>query len=91
MGTQPHPSADRILEVLLSKQQPLKQAPTKTSKKMMIETYISIITLNANELSAPTKVQDRLRNMYRSRNIYRLEVRGLEKKIHKNENQKKLE
>ena len=58
---------------------------------MMIETYISIINLNANELSAPTKVQDRLRNMYRSRNIYRLEVRGLEKKIHKNENQKKLE
>ena len=31
------------------------ERPTETIKKMSIETYTSIITLNVNELNSPTK------------------------------------
>ena len=62
----------------------------KTIKKMVIETYISIITLNVNGLNAPTK-RHRLPEWiqkqdpyicslqdthFRPRDTYRLKVRG---------------
>ena len=75
----------------------------KKIKKMVIGTYISIITLNVNGLNAPTKrhrlaewiqKQDpyicRLQEThFRPRDTYRLKVRGWEKIFHGNGNQKK--
>ena len=46
----------------------------KTIKKMVIGTYISIITLNVNVLNAPTK-RHRLVNGYKTRPIYMLSTR----------------
>ena len=72
-------------------------------KKMVIGTYISIITLNVNGLNAPTK-RHRLAEWlpkqepyicclqethFRPRDIYRLKVRGWKKMFHANGNQKK--
>ena len=70
---------------------------------MVIGTYISIITLNVNGLNAPTKGH-RLAEWtpkkdpyicclqethFRSRDSYRLKVRGWKKIFHANGNQKK--
>ena len=72
-------------------------------KKMAIETYISIITLNVNGLNAPTK---RLRLVewikkqdpyicclhethFRPQDTYRLKVRGCKNLFHANGKQKK--
>ena len=77
----------------------------KTIKKMVIGTYISIITLNVNGLNAPTKrrrLAERIqkRDLYicylqethfRPRDTYRLKVRGWKKIFHANGNQKELE
>ena len=75
----------------------------KTIKKMVIGTYISIITLNVNGLKDPTK-RYRLAEWiqkedpyicclqethFRSRDTYRLKVRGWKKIFHVNGNQKK--
>ena len=72
-------------------------------KKMVIGTYISIITLNVNGLNAPTK-RNRLTEWIqkqdpyicclqethlRPRDTYRLKVRGWKKIFHVNGNQKK--
>ena len=82
----------------------LKKKP-KTIKKMVIGTYISIITLNVNGLNAPTK-RHRLAEWmqkqdpyicclqeahFRPRDTYRLKVRGWKKIFHANGNQKKAE
>ena len=70
---------------------------------MTIRTYISIITSNINRLNAPTKkhrlaqwIQKRdpyicclQETHFRSRDTYRLRVRGWEKGFHANGNQKK--
>ena len=70
---------------------------------MVIGTYISIITLNVNELNAPTKrhrlaewIQKQDSNIcclqethLRSRDTYRLKVRGWKKIFPENGNQKK--
>ena len=70
---------------------------------MVIGTYISIITLNINELNAPTKrhrpaewiqKQDLYicclqETHFRPRDTYRLKVRGWKKIFHANGNQKK--
>ena len=75
----------------------------KTIKTMVIGTYISIITLNVNGLNAPTKThrlaewiqkQDPYicclqETHFRSRNTYRMKVRGWKKIFHGNGNQKK--
>ena len=75
----------------------------KTIKKMVIGTYISIITLNVNGLNAPTKrhtlaewiqKQDPYicclqETHFRPRDTYRLKVRGWRKIFHANRNQKK--
>ena len=75
----------------------------KTIKKMVIGTYISVITLNVNGLNAPTRrhrlaewiqKQDlyicRLQEThFRPRDTYRLKVRGWKKIFHVNGNQKK--
>ena len=75
----------------------------KTIKKMVIGTYISIITLNVNGLNALTKrprlaewIQNQdlyiccLQEMhFRLRDTYRLKVRGWKKIFHANGNQKK--
>ena len=72
---------------------------------MVIGTYISIITLNTNGLSAPTKrhkpaewIQKQDPHIYclqethfRPRDTYRLKVRGWKKISHANGNQKKAE
>ena len=70
---------------------------------MVIGTYISIITLNANGPNAPTK-RNRLAEWiqkhdpyicclqathFRPRDTYRLKVRGWKKIFHENGNQKK--
>ena len=70
---------------------------------MVIEAYISIITLNVNGLNAPTK-RHRLAEWiqkqdpyicclqethFRPRDTYRLSVRGWKKIVHANGNQKK--
>ena len=75
----------------------------KTIKKMVIGTYISIITLNMNGLHAPTK-RHRLAEWiqkqdpyicclqeihFRPRDTFRLKVRGWKKIFHANGNQKK--
>ena len=76
-----------------------KNKPT-TIKKMVIGTYISIITLNLNALNAPTK-RHRLAEWiqkqdpsiqethFRPRDTYRLKVRGWKMIFHANGNQKK--
>ena len=70
---------------------------------MGIGTYTSIITLNLNELNAPTKIhrlaewiqkQDPYifclqETHFRPRDTYRLKVRGWKKIFHANRNQKK--
>ena len=75
----------------------------KTNKKMVIGTYLLIITLNVNGLNAPTKrcrlaewikKQDpyicHLQETHlRPRDTYRLKVRGWKKILHVNGNQKK--
>ena len=70
---------------------------------MVIRTYISVVTLNVNGLNAPTK-RHRLAEWiqkqdpyisclqethFRSRDTYRLKVRGWKKIFHANGNQKK--
>ena len=75
----------------------------KTIKKMVIGTYISIITLNVNGLNAPTK-RHRLAEWiqkqdlyicclqethFRLRDTYRLKVRGWKKIFYANGHQKK--
>ena len=79
------------------------QNKPKTIKKMVIITYISIITLNVNGLNTPTKKyrlaewiqkQDLYicclqETHFRHRDTYRLKVRGWEKTFHANGNQKK--
>ena len=75
----------------------------KTIKKMVIGTYILIITLNVNGLNAPTK-RHRLAEWiqkqdpyicclqethFRPRDTYRVKVRGWKKIFHANGNQKK--
>ena len=84
------------------KEKTYKNKP-KTIKKMVIGTYISIITLRVNELNAPTK-RNRLAEWiqkqdpyicclqethFRLRDTYRLKVRGWKKIFHENGNQKK--
>ena len=75
----------------------------KTIKKMVIGTYILIITLNVNGLNAPTKrhrpdewiqKQDPYicclqGTHFRPRDTYRLKVKGWKKRFHASENQKK--
>ena len=69
---------------------------------MAIRTYISIITLNINRSNAPTKrhrlaewIQKQgpyiccLQEHFRSRDTFRLKVRGCKKAFHANGNQKK--
>ena len=73
------------------------------NKKMAIGTYISIITLNVNELNAPTK-RHRLAEWiqkqdlyicclqethFRPQDTYRLKVRGQKNILHANGKQKK--
>ena len=75
----------------------------KTIKKMVIVTYILIITLNVNGLNAPTK-RHRLAEWiqkqdpyicclqethFRPRDTYRVKVRGWKKIFHANGNQNK--
>ena len=76
---------------------------TKTIKKMVIGTYILIITLNVNGLNAPTKrhkLAEWIQNQdpsicclqethFRPRDTFRLKVRGWKKIFHANGNQKK--
>ena len=81
---------------------PTKNKP-KTIKKMVIGTYILIITLNVNGLNAPNK-RHRLAEWiqkqdpyicclqethFRPRDTLRLKVRGWKKIFHANVNQKK--
>ena len=75
----------------------------KTIKKMIMETYILITTLNVNGLNAPTKRQRlaewiqkqdpyiccQQETHFRPWNTYRLRVRGWKKIFHANGNQKK--
>ena len=70
---------------------------------MAVRTYISILTLNVNGLNAPTKRQRlaewiQKQDLYicylqethfRSRNTYRLKVKGWKKVLHANGNQMK--
>ena len=70
---------------------------------MVIGTYISIITLNVNRLSAPTKrhrlpewiqkqdpyIRCLQETHFRPRDTYRLKVRGWKKIFHANGNQKR--
>ena len=80
------------------------QNKPKTIKKMVIGTYISIITLNVNGLNAPTK-RHRLAEWiqkqdpyicclqethFRPRDTYRLKVKGWKKIFYANGNQKKV-
>ena len=75
----------------------------KTTKKMVIGTYISIITLNANGPNAPTR-RNRLaewiqkhdpyicclqETQFGPRDTYRLKVKGWKKIFHRKVNQKK--
>ena len=73
-----------------------------TIKKMVIGTYMSIITLNVNGLNAPTKrhrlaewIQEQdpyicclQETHFRPRDTYRLKVRGWKNIFHANGNQK---
>ena len=79
------------------------QNQSQTIKKMAIGTYISIITLNVNRLSAPTKrhrlaewiqKQDRYicclqETYFRPKDTYRLKVRGWKNIFHANGKQNK--
>ena len=79
------------------------ERPTKTIKKISIETYISIIILNVNELNSPTKryrldewIQKQdpyiccLQETHlRPKDTYRLKVRGRKNRFHANGKQKK--
>ena len=79
------------------------QKKPKTIKKMVMGTYISIITLNVNGLNAPTKrhrLAEWIQNQdpyicclqethFRPRDIYRLKVRVWKKIFHANGNKKK--
>ena len=72
---------------------------------MATRTYITIITLNANELNAPTKRHRLAKQLqkhdpyirclqeshFRSRDTYRMKVCGWEKLFHANGNQTKVE
>ena len=76
------------------------QKQTQTNKKMVIGTYISIITLNVNGLNAPTKrhrLAEWIQNQdpytcnlqethFRPRDTYTLKVKGWEKIFHANGN-----
>ena len=78
---------------------------SKTITEMAIRTNILIITLNVNRLNAPTKrhrLDEWIQKQYpyicclqetpfRSRDTYRLKMRGWKKIFHENVNQKKLE
>ena len=85
------------------KEKDLQKKHPKTIKKMAIGTYILIITLKANVLSAPTK-RHRLSKWIQKQNLYicclqvtrfrpgdtyRLKVRGWKKVFHANGDQKK--
>ena len=73
----------------------------KTIKEMAMGSYLSVITLNINELNAPTKDKDWL-NGYKNktticclqethlktRDTYRLKVKGWKKIIHTNTHKK---
>ena len=75
----------------------------KTIKKIVMGTYILIITLNVNGLNAPTKrhrLAERIQKQdpyicclqethFRPRDTYRLKVKGWKKILHANGNQKK--
>ena len=75
----------------------------KTILKMVIGTYILIITLNVNGLNAPTKGQRLVEWLqkqdpyicylqeahFRSRDTYRLKMKGWKKMLHAKGNQKK--
>ena len=79
------------------------QKQTQIIKKMVIGTYISIITLNVNWLNDPNKrhrLAERIKRLdpyiyclqethYRPRDTYRLKVREWKKIFHANGNQKK--
>ena len=77
---------------------------SKTINKMVIRTYILILTLNVNGLNAPTKrhrlasMDTKTRPIYicylqethiTSRDTYKLKVRGWKKIFHANGDQKK--
>ena len=77
----------------------------KTAKQMATESYLSVITLNVNRLNAPTKRQRLaewmqkqdpyiccLQETYlKTRDTYRLKVKGWKKIFHTNGDQKKEE
>ena len=77
------------------------QNQLQTIKKMTVETYISIITLNVNGLNAPTKRQTGWiqkqdpyicylqETHFRPKDTYRLKVRGWKNIFHANGKQKK--
>ena len=85
-----------------TRKRPIENKP-QTIKKMVIGSYISIITLNVNGLNAPTKRQRlaewiQKQNPYicslqethlETRDTYRLKVKGWKKIIHANRDQKK--
>ena len=92
-------SKQKINKETQEKKRIYKNKP-KTIKKMVIGTYISIITINVNGLNAPTK-RHRLvewiqkqdpyicclqETHFRPRDTYRLKVRGWKKIFHANGN-----
>ena len=101
------PALQQMLKELLWQETQEKEKTynnkSKTIKKMVIGTYILIITLNVNGLNAPTK-RHRLdewiqkqdpyicclqETHFRPRDTYRLKVRGWKKIFHANGNQRK--
>ena len=92
-------------EALASLEEKTYNNKPKAIKKIIIGTYISIITLNVKGLNAPTK-RHRLAEWiqkqdpyicclqeihFRSKDTYRLKVRGWKKIFHANGNKRKLE
>ena len=92
-----------LLQVGNTREERTYKNKPKTIKKIVIGTYISIITLNVNGLNDPTK-RHRLTEWiqkqdpyicclhethFRTRETYRLKVRGWKKIFHSNGNQKK--
>ena len=92
-----------LLQVGNTREEKTYNNKPKTIKKIVIGTYISIITINVNGLNAPTK-RHRLAEWikkqdpyicclketnFRPRDTYRLKVRGWKKIFHANGNQKK--
>ena len=90
-------------EEIQEKKKDLQNQP-QTIKKMAIETYISIITLNVNGINTPTK-RHRLAECIqkqdpyicclqethlRPKDTYRLKVRGRKNRFHANGKQKKV-